>query len=348
MPTALRPLTQPGMYIQGQLATFVITTIRAAGEPTTFDHPSIRITTTDDATTVLENTLMMRAPESYFYADWEIPTDLEPGQYKIVFSSDLLDKTFEKVQYITIIENSGDHQIGQKILNSNRENELMVGLYYMIKETQEIPVENEQAKICANGLRASFTFNKWNIFYNKTKIYRNDEIMNDGYTIDYENGEVIFDNAISEFDTINADYNFSWFSGEELSWFLNLALQEINVVPPGSVNTLSNAPITWSPGIIYGGAINALRRLIHDLSYQQPQMVYGLHADSGAGGSGGGGGGANGLENFKYLKENYEKINEEIKKNIKRQQWPAPGLIVAPEFTMPGGRSRWFRYLFKG
>lgn len=347
MPTALRPLTQPGMYIQGQLATFIITTVRASGEPVGFDHPQLRITTTDDTTIVLDNTIMMRAPESYYYLDWEVPIDLEPGQYKAVFSSDLLDQTFEKVQYITIIENTGDPQVGQTILNSNKENDLMVGLYYMIKETQEIPVENEQAKISSNGLKATLTFPRWNIFYNKTRIYRNNEIMTSGYTIDYDNGEIIFDNALSEFDTINADYNFSWFSGEEFGWFLNLALQEINVVPPGSANTIGNAPLTWYPGIIYGAAINALRRLIHDLSYQQPQMVYGIHADSGQGGAGGGGS-ANGLENFKYLKENYEKTFDELKENIKRAQWPNISMIVAPEFTMPGGRSRWFRYLFKG
>jgi hypothetical protein len=349
MPTSLRPLTTPGTYIQGQLATFIITTIKSSTEPAGFDHPRMRIVTTDDTTIVMEDTPMMRAPESYYYLDWEVPIDIEPGQYKAVFSSDLLDQTFEKVQYITIIANTGDRQVGQRILNSTKENELMVGLYYMIKETQEIPVENEQAKITSNGLKAVFTFKKWNIFYNKTRVYRNNEIMTSGYTIDYDNGEVIFDNAISEFDTINADYNFSWFGPEEFSWFLNLALQEINVVPPGSLNTLGNAPVTWYPGIIYGGAINALRRLIHDLSYQQPQMVYGIHADSGQGGAGGGGGGAgNGLENFKYLKENYEKVFDELKVNIKRQQWPSIALIVAPEFTMPGGRSRWFRYLFKG
>jgi hypothetical protein len=308
----------------------------------------MKITTTDDITVVMENTPMLRAPESYYYLDWEVPVDITPGQYKAVFSSDLLDQTFEKMQYITIIASNDGPQVGQRILNTTKENELMLGLYYMIKDTQEIPVENEQAKITSNGLKAVFTFDKWNIFYNKTRIYRNNEIMTSGYVIDYDLGEVIFDNALSEYDTINADYNFQWFSAEECSWFLNLALQEINIVPPGSTTTIGNAPVTWYPGIIYGAAINALRRLIHDLSYQQPQMVYGIHADSGVGGAGGGGGGANGLENFKYLKENYEKMNEQIKKDIKRQEWPSIALIVAPEFTMPGGRSRWFRYLFKG
>jgi len=417
MPTTVRPTNGVGSYFQGSLATFVITTIRSAGEPAGFTNPMMRIedlgtvttltgtvtiapgttavvgigtlfTTelavgdtvlingathdiaviTDDlnltlatthvggatnadiasyvVTVILPTINMDRAPEGYYFLDWEVPTNLTAGQYVAVFSSDLEGQVFEKSQLISIKAMANTALITQQILNQNKENELMVGLYYMVKETQEIPVWHEQGLIKNNGLKACFTFDRWNIFYNKTAIYRNDEQMTDGFTIDYDGGEVTFDSPLTEFDTVHADYNFSWFSGEEMSWFMNLALQEINVTPPGSQYSIGTIPITWSPGVIYGAAINVLRRLIHDLSYQQPQIVYGLHPDQY--GSGGGGGLANGLENFKYLKENYEKIFESLKKDIKRANWPSIGIIVAPEFTMPGGRSRWFRYLYKG
>ena len=63
MPTALRPLTQPGKYIQGQLATFIITTIRASGEPTGFDHPQMRIVTTDGTNVSWANVIIPTIPD---------------------------------------------------------------------------------------------------------------------------------------------------------------------------------------------------------------------------------------------------------------------------------------------
>jgi hypothetical protein len=217
----------------------------------------------------------------------------------------------------------------------------MVGLFYMIRETQEIEVEFEQAKIASNGLVANFSFKNWNVFDPNITLYRNKEIMTSGFTIDYDLGRVTFDSALTEFDTITADYNFSWFTGEELATFLTFAVQEINVFPPGSNKSLANAPESWYPAIVYGAAKNVYRRLIHDLSYQEPRLVYGFNGKDG-------GGYEKSIENFKYLKENYEKDFEELKKWTKRGVWPPIGLIVAPEFTMPGGRSRWFRYLYKG
>lgn len=336
----LRPITSPGTYAQGTIGTFIVTTIRGKGEPAGFQNPYIRIESTDGTSTILASTPMTRAPESYYFYDWEVPSSLTPDTYKVIFSADLEDQTFEKAQIITVIANSGIPT--QEILTSNAESELLVGLYYMIKSTQEIPVENEQAKISANGLKATFTFDKWNVFYNKTKIYRNFEEVNSGYTINYDTGEVIFSSALGEHETVQADYNFSWFGSEEMATFLSFSLNEINMVPPGSSKTLANAPVTWYPAIVYGAAKNVYRRLIHDLSYQQPKLVYGWD------GTADGGTWKDAVENFRTLKENYEGDFEDAAKNAKRNTWPSIGIVVAPEFTMPGGRSRWFRYLYKG
>jgi len=325
----LRPLTTPGTYAQGTIATFIISTVRAKGEVQGFKNPYIRIETTDGTSTILANTEMSRAPESYYFFDWEVPSDLEPGNYYAIFSADLESQTYEKVQNVAIVANSTVHP--QEVLCSNTESELMVGLYYTIKKTQEIPVENEQAKVSANGLKAVFTFDKWNVFYNRTQIYRNFEEINTGYTINYDSGEVIFSDAIGEHETITADYNFSWFSAEELSTFLSFSLSEINMVPPGSTSSLSTAPVVWYPAIIWGAAKNVYRRLIHDLAYQQPKLVYGYDGE-------GGGNWKDAVELFKSLKENYEKDFEQAAKNAKRNTWPGIGIVVAPEFTMPGGR----------
>jgi len=337
----LRPQTTNGIYVQGTLATFIINTIISKGEPAAFTNPLMKIET-EDGDVVLADTAMTLAPEGYFFLDWEVPEDLAAGTYIATWTSSLLDQTYQKSQRIQIIANPYDGVVTQEVLTAKNESELMVGLYYMIKKSQEIDIENEMAKISSNGLVAKFTFKRWNTFCDRTRIYRNNELITSGFTIDYEAGELVFDNAISEFDTITADYNFQYFSGEEMAMFLHLAVNEINLVPPGSTRTLANAPVIWFPAIVYGAAVNAYRRLIHDLSYQQSKIIYGIEGVTGIGSFN------DSIENFKYLKENYEKSFEEAAKNAKRSTWPTIGVIVASEFTMPGGRSRWFRYLFKG
>jgi len=124
---------------------------------------------------------------------------------------------------------------------------------------------------------------------------------------------------------------------------MTLALNELNNVPPGTSKNLGSAPALWYPAILYGAAKNVYRRLIHDLSYQQPKLVYGY-----SGNADGSGTWKDAVDNFRFLKENYEKDFAETSKNAKRNVWPAIGVVVASEFTMPGGRSRWFRYMFKG
>lgn len=337
----LTALTNPGTYAQGTKATLVISTIRARGEPANFTNPLIRIEDNTQTITVVADTAMTRAPEGFYFFDWDVPAALTPGLYIATFSSDLGDVTYEKKQEITVVANVD--MPAQRVMNQNAEADLIVGLYYMIKETQEIPVEYEQAKISSNGLKAVLTFNNLNAFYDKMTVYRNQEIVNTGYAIDYDNGEIIFSNALTEFDTINVDYNFSWFKADELMTFMRMSVNEINLIPPGGgARTIGNAPEIWYPAIIYGAAKNVYRRLIHDLSYQQPRLVFGIGQDGS-----GSGGVDKAIENFKYLKENYEKDFEEAAKNAKRNTWPSPGTIVASEFTMPGGRSRWFRYLYK-
>jgi len=49
------------------------------------------------------------------------------------------------------------------------------------------------------------------------------------------------------------------------------------------------------------------------------------------------------------LKKNYEDFLTKLLEQKKYQ--PYAGLtktVTVPEYTLPGGRSRWFRYLFKG
>ena len=81
---------------------------------------------------------------------------------------------------------------------------------------------------------------------------------------------------------------------------------------------------------------DAIRSMLLSLMFQETQLVYG-GADAAK----------NAFSQLESLKKNYEETwtkGLEQKKN-----GPYTGLtkmVVVPEYTLPGGRSRWFRNLF--
>ena len=51
---------------------------------------------------------------------------------------------------------------------------------------------------------------------------------------------------------------------------------------------------------------------------------------------------------LKDLYATYTELWAEFAKNVKTLKLPGSAIYVTPEYTLPGGRSRWFRYLYKG
>ena len=90
--------------------------------------------------------------------------------------------------------------------------------------------------------------------------------------------------------------------------------------------------------VIYAAVTDALREMLMSLQFQEPQMVFGSPERA-----------QNVFSNLDNLKKNYE---ESLKGLLDaKKNGPYTGLtkaIVVPEYTLPGGRSRWFRYLFTG
>jgi hypothetical protein len=87
---------------------------------------------------------------------------------------------------------------------------------------------------------------------------------------------------------------------------------------------------------LYGAAKDALRQLMLCVNFQQPAQVFGGPEQA-----------AKAFANFDTLKQNYEKDAEKLLEQKKLGPYPKSRMVVTPEFTLPGGRSRWFRYLFK-
>ncbi|MAH42651.1 hypothetical protein CL614_02900 [archaeon] len=269
----------------------------------------------------------------YYVFEWDMDSDVAAGVYFITWSyTDENDDDFTSLQEI-VISDDGDNSS----IYSGRINDLRVALEFHIRAAMNIPVYQEQSKPSTNNRLYSFTFPRWNQTAG-VRIYRNQELINEGFEINYFKGSVMFDDPLTDFDVINADYNFRWFDDAQLIRFLQNSLDTLNFHPPASRFTLVGAPMRYISGILYGAARDALRELIMSLAFQEPQQVFGGQEKASALSS-----------NLDTLKKNYE---EDFNSMLAAKKFgPYVGLtrvVVTPEYTLPGGRSRYFRYLFSG
>lgn len=165
----------------------------------------------------------------------------------------------------------------------------------------------------------------------------NNRLVDDGWHADYM-GKIYFDTLMAPEDSVSVAYNFAYFSKEELLSFLQFGLKMMNGLPPSSVYyaSLDQAPGQWDAGILLYAAILALKRLIFGLTWQEKKIIYGRPEDA-----------QNAATLYQDLYKSYQEIWTEFGKNVKTLKLPGIAMYVTPEYTLPGGRSRWFRYLYK-
>jgi hypothetical protein len=89
------------------------------------------------------------------------------------------------------------------------------------------------------------------------------------------------------------------------------------------------------PAVLIRAATDAIREMMFALSFQEPQQVFG-----------GPEGADRTFQRLDSLKKNWEEEWKMLFENKRLGPYPRMGLIAVPEFTLPGSRSRWFRYLF--
>ena len=137
---------------------------------------------------------------------------------------------------------------------------------------------------------------------------------------------------------MKVSYNFRWFTDAELDGFLEQGVNIVNIWPPQSTYTVRTIDDRWLIAAEYAAAVDVLRRWMMDILFQEPAKIFG--------------GPQRANEIFGHmdtLKKNYE---DRLNKMLEMKKYgPYVGLtrtVTIPEFTLPGGRSRWFRYLFKG
>lgn len=296
------------------------------------DPESIGIQILDADNNIIISTFPEKAGSGFYVYDWAIEFDRSPGAYLVKWSYTVDDEDKIELQDVNVAESNddGSHTYSPRI------QEMRMSLTYMLNFSQMIPVYREPAKKSKDHKTFSFTHPRWNQSAG-VRIFVNNEIATSGFEVDYFNGTVTFENPLTKYDQVDATYNFRWFSDEELDRFLSNGIHLLNIWPPTNPTySLNNVIDRWIPIVLYGAAVDALRNMMLALQFQQPQLVFG-----------GPDAAQKVFSNLEGLKKNYE---ETWNKALEQKKYgPYKGLtrtVTTPEFALPGGRSRWFRYMF--
>ncbi len=322
-----------GAFLAGTTAVFTFTFADIEG--VLFDPSNIDVIILDSDAATVETGLKTDKLTVGMYAwDWDIPATQASGLYSIRVDYVVEQPSGSSTESFTesfVIGESDITVIDPQIIAFRTFIEALIGY------TQRIPVYHEIGRLNSTRTIACFTFPRWNQ-PSRSEVYVNGNVKTTGFSVDYLKGTITFTDILSTLDEIQASYTFRWFTDGEIDAFAIQAVQVFNQYPPHSVYGLTTLPPRYGITIAHQAAVFALRRLIMDLHFQEPAKVFGgmERADRLIG-------------SLNSLKQNME---EEINKLYEQKKYqPYVGLtktVTVPEFTLPGGRSRWFRYLFKG
>jgi hypothetical protein len=321
-----------GRFLQGDWGVLMLAITDSNSTPIDAEEISIQIYQGSDIVE-FDSYVPMQVDDGKYVFEWVVDAEQAIGSYFVEWMFTVNDIDYIETQ--TVIIHTGTDDAGATILYNERLIAFREGLEKLIICAQQIPVYFEQAKPSFDRKKFSFTYGKWNQSQ-RVKVYRNKKILTDGITINHFKGNVTFDQEILPQDIVNMDYDFRWFSDDELDQFLNNALMAFNSFPPVRNYSLLNVPSIHMPAILYGAAKDALRQLMMCLQFQEPQLVFGGPDRA-----------QQVFSNIETLKQNYEKDWDKLTEVKKFGAYPKMNVMIVPEYTLPGGRSRWFRYLFK-
>lgn len=301
--------------------------------------PTVEIV--EESGTVLDTLTATSDRTGLYYATWLVPTDQDPGKYydrwtfKFDNQEERTEMTYFHVYLADTFMNFGGSATSVELTDrmANLINALVNDFIY---EAQHIPLYWEQGMRTTDSTMFDFAFSNWNQDP-KPLVRKNGLLMTDGWVVDYQAGSVFFETPPEETDDITVAYSFAYFSVEELASFLNEGLRAMNALPPASwsYRSVNQIPGYWEYGVLLQAAIHAMRRLVMGLNFQERAIIFGEDPDRARATQ----------QQFQQLYQDYSSLWTEIADGIKRAL-PTTAMIVVPEYTLPGGRSRWFRYLY--
>ena len=323
-----------GSFVQGDIGTLMVRITNFDGEPVDPSEISLSINRELTGLAVITSASPEKIDTGFYLYEWNISSSQTVGDYIATWTYTVDDEESSEIQYV-VVSALGT---GTTLLNQYTTDFIRL-LEGYIPCAQNIPVYFEQARPTTDYRTYEFSFKNWNQ-NPKIRVYRNKQLIVSGFEVDYFNGKIVFDEALTDYDSVYADYNFKWFTEDQLLSYIENALKQINVAPPfktwGLNMIFTNQEASqYSAGVLYGAAKDAIRTLMMCLQFQTPQEVFGGSEAAGRA-----------FSNMETLKENYEKSFNQIIENKKFGKYPRMRMVVVPSYALPGGRSRWFRYLF--
>lgn len=212
--------------------------------------------------------------------------------------------------------------------------------YALIYQAQNIPVYNEVLRPNSTTSPQNFdsAFRNWNQKPN-VEVKLNQVVITSGYSIDYSNGQIIFDSPLEYNDQVEASYTFRCISDDQIQQYFNQAAAIWRIHPPvGGPSSIYNANMTERYVLFLGAAQFAFNDLIFALAIQEKRVIFDNRSWDDAW--------KTVMESFKGLRDSYKDMWEKALE-AKKLQLPRIASIVTPEYTLPGGRSRFFRYMYK-
>lgn len=164
----------------------------------------------------------------------------------------------------------------------------------------------------------------------------------DGLLMKYDYmGNIFFINtsgapvSIHPYDTVLVSYNVKMITSQHMNSAMYMALQSINAQPGSSkYTTITSAPFYYEPAIVYGAAYHILRALLVSLTSRQRRLLIDDPDKESI------------VTNLKSAADMYKEEFKELVEKLPIARFPTMRGIVVPEFNMPGGRSRFFRYIW--
>lgn len=331
--------TGVGTFAKGTVASFFFYFTDING--ILYDPSDIDVEIFDSSSTLVkQDDKLDRMELGVFAYTWTIPATSITGKYTITI--DFISETTNGPVVDSFSQNFNVIEPGSGDTITLRQSASRAYLEFLIGEIQRIPIINEKLVFNKAGTIGHPTFprvssGRWNQSAG-VKIRVNGEPKESGFFTDYFKGQIVFDNPISQFDDITIDYNIRWFTDEELDNFIQQGVNKVNLWTPQTTYTIETIEDRWIIAAEYAAAVDTYRRWMSDILFQEPAQIFGGPKRSNEI-----------FGHLESLKKNYE---EDFYKMIENKKLgPYVGLtksVTTPEFTLPGGRSRWFRYLFKG
>lgn len=319
------------IFSQGQLALLTAQFVTTpAGMP--IDVPDAQVALYGlGGSVILPPTNMINLLTGFYYLNYVVPNSLPIGVYTVRYTGTVLGiPTAATAQMQVLLAGTPPGFVmTQPVID------LIAALGTYLDCALHIPVYNELARRNKDFTQYQLRWPRWNL--TNPEIRMNGDIIDTGFAIDYDIGRITFDTPRHETDKITGTYNFRFFSQIDMIRFLSDALSQINLEPPATDVTLSSElPQRFVGVLMMGAAKNAIMKMLMCLQFQDPSTIFGPPDRA-----------KDAFSNLSALKENYEKQFTADKKTVKTKgPYPRMAIVSTPEYTLPGGRSRWFRYLF--